>query len=38
LMAQHDIRHIPVVEKERLIGIISRTDMLRVIFEQKGFN
>jgi len=42
LMAQHDVRHIPVVKQERLIGIVSWTDMLRVIFEEKlsgsGFN
>ncbi len=32
LMASHDIRHLPVVEKRKLIGIVSRTDILRVIF------
>ncbi len=32
LMASHDIRHLPVVKKRKLIGIVSRTDILKVIF------
>ncbi|MFQ6067324.1 MAG: CBS domain-containing protein [bacterium] len=32
LMASHDIRHLPVVKKGKLIGIVSRTDILKVIF------
>lgn len=28
----HEIRHIPVVEGKRLVGVISRTDLLRVSY------
>lgn len=32
LFGQHNIRHIPVVEKEHLIGMISQTDLLRISY------
>lgn len=30
LLNRHSIRHIPVVEGDRLIGVISRSDLLRI--------
>ncbi|MGB3344990.1 MAG: CBS domain-containing protein [Aequorivita sp.] len=32
LFNRHNIRHIPVVENERLVGMISHTDLLRISF------
>lgn len=32
LFNKHSIRHIPVVEGERIIGVISRADLLRISF------
>lgn len=32
LFGQHHIRHIPVVEKGHLIGMISQTDLLRISY------
>jgi len=32
LFAKHNIRHIPIVEKQRLVGMISHTDLLRISF------
>lgn len=32
LFNRHSIRHIPVVEGERVVGVISRTDLLRISF------
>src|SRR5680860_977749 len=32
LFNRHNIRHIPVVENERLIGMISHTDLLRISY------
>lgn len=34
LLNIHNIRHIPVVENERIVGIISRSDLLRVSFSE----
>lgn len=40
LMKKHSIRHVPVVRNGKLMGIISRTDILRLsfgnIFEGEG--
>jgi len=30
LLNRHNIRHIPVIDGERLIGVISRSDLLRI--------
>lgn len=32
LFSRHNIRHIPVVENERLVGMLSHTDLLRISF------
>lgn len=32
ILSDHKIRHIPVVENHKLIGIISRTDIMRLSF------
>lgn len=32
LFNRHNIRHIPVVENKRLVGMISHTDLLRLSF------
>ncbi len=32
LMKKHHIRHVPVVKDRKLVGIISRTDILRLSF------
>lgn len=32
LFAKHNIRHIPVVENKRLVGMVSLTDLLRISF------
>ena len=32
LFNQHNIRHIPIVEDHRLVGVISRSDLLRISF------
>jgi len=32
LFNRHNIRHIPVVDKERLVGMVSHNDLLRISF------
>ena len=32
LMRQHDIRHLPVVENSRLVGIVTRVDLREASF------
>lgn len=32
LLNRHNIRHVPVVEGEQLVGVISRSDLLRISF------
>src|SRR5690625_5779220 len=32
LFAKHNIRHIPIVEKQSLVGMIRHTDLLRISF------
>lgn len=32
LFNRHNIRHIPVVESERIVGVISRSDLLRISY------
>lgn len=32
LFNRHNIRHIPVVEKKHLVGMVSHTDLLRISF------
>ena len=36
IMGLHGIRRVPVVRDGRLVGIVSRTDLLRVIVERGG--
>ena len=36
LMAQHDIRHLPVVEKGRVAGVITQRDILRARADSKA--
>jgi len=37
LMTEKRIRHLPVVEGEKLVGIISIGDLVRVIIEEQGY-
>lgn len=32
LFNKHNIRHIPVVESDRIVGVISRSDLLRISY------
>jgi len=32
LLKEHNIRHIPIVSGEKLVGIVSRTDIMRLSF------
>jgi len=36
LMGRKDIRRLPVVEKDRLVGIVTEKDILRVILSQQN--
>jgi len=36
LMARHHIRHLPVVEDDRLVGLVSMRDVMSAILENKG--
>ncbi|MBZ9798512.1 CBS domain-containing protein [Mesorhizobium sp. ES1-4] len=31
LMVQHDIKNVPIVDRDRIVGIITRTDLLRAL-------
>lgn len=33
LMLQHNIGRLPVIEKKRMVGIVTRTDLLRILHE-----
>ena len=33
LMIQHDIGHLPVVENGRVIGIVTRSDTMRYLYD-----
>lgn len=35
-MTQHDIGRLPVLEGERLVGVVTRTDALRLLYGQAG--
>ena len=35
LMARHHIRHLPVVEKDQLVGLVSIRDVMRAALENK---
>lgn len=37
LFKKHKIRHIPVVDKKRLIGMLSMNDLLRISFADGAF-
>lgn len=37
LFKQHHIRHIPVVEHEQIIGMLSLTDLLRISFADGAY-
>lgn len=38
LLNKHKIRHIPIVSEERIVGIISRSDLLRISFSDLDEN
>ncbi|MEZ4912072.1 MAG: CBS domain-containing protein [Saprospiraceae bacterium] len=38
IMKNHNVRHVPVVSGEELIGIISQTDIERVTYVEDGLN
>lgn len=38
LFNKHSIRHIPVVEGDRVVGVISRSDLLRISFADLNEN
>jgi CBS domain-containing protein len=37
LMAENQIRHLPVVENERLVGLVSVRDVVRTIVSEQEF-
>ncbi len=37
LMRQYGVRHLPVVEKDQLIGVVSMRDVMFVMLENKDF-
>lgn len=34
LFKDHNIRHVPIVEGDRLVGVLSHTDLLRISFSE----
>ena len=36
LMARHHIRHLPVVEDDQLVGLVSMRDVMRALLENQG--
>ena len=36
LMARHHIRHLPVVEDDQLVGLVSMRDVMRAMLENRG--
>jgi len=36
LMARHHIRHLPVVEDDHLVGLVSMRDVMRAILDNQG--
>jgi CBS domain-containing protein len=36
LMARHHIRHLPVVEDDQLVGLVSMRDVMRAMLENQG--
>nr|WP_240196414.1 CBS domain-containing protein [Stenotrophomonas lactitubi] len=37
LLADHNIKSLPVIENERLIGIISRFDLIKRLASNRGY-
>jgi CBS domain-containing protein len=37
LMRQYSVRHLPVVEKDQLIGLVSMRDVIFAMLENKEF-
>lgn len=38
IFKKHNIRHIPVIEGEKIIGMLSLTDLLRISFVDSAFS
>ncbi len=36
LMVQHDVGRLPVLRNERVVGIVTRTDILRFLYDREG--
>ncbi len=38
IMLEHDIGHLPVLQKKKLIGVVTRTDLLKLLNKDGGHN
>ena len=34
MMSKHNIRHVPIIDKDKLVGIVSITDVVRRLSEK----